>query len=177
MRTSTVYSCLLNSPSGPKIRNLVACVWLLKTGRILSITRFIFGAASFSFGLLYCWPPGEAAAVRGALARRVEEPVGGTLARRVEEPVGGTLARRVEEPVGGTLARRVEERVGVALARRVEEAMGGLAQRVAVREEPGVFRGPLVVGRVISEPAAEQEMYVAPGAEKPEYAGPAAVAF
>jgi hypothetical protein len=165
MRTSTVYSCLLNSPSGPKIRNLVACVWLLKTGRILSITRFIFGAASFSFGLLYCWPPGEAAAVRGALARRVEEPV------------GGTLARRVEEPVGGTLARRVEERVGVALARRVEEAMGGLAQRVAVREEPGVFRGPLVVGRVISEPAAEQEMYVAPGAEKPEYAGPAAVAF
>jgi hypothetical protein len=91
--------------------------------------------------------------------------------------VRGALARRVEEPVGGTLARRVEERVGVALARRVEEAMGGLAQRVAVREEPGVFRGPPVVGRVISEPAAEQEMYVAPGAEKPEYAGPAAVAF
>ena len=74
--------------------------------------------------------------------------------RRVEEPMGGALARRVEEPVGGTLA-----------------------QRVAVREEPSVFRGPPVVGRVISEPAAEQEMYVAPGAEKPEYAGPAAVAF
>jgi hypothetical protein len=86
-------------------------------GRILSITGVIFGAGSFSFGL-YCWPLGEAAAVGGALARRV-----------------------------------------------------------AVREEPGVLRGPPVVLRVLSEPAAGQEVYVEPGAEEPEYAGPVAVAF
>src|SRR6266404_1860087 len=80
--------------------------------RILSITGVIFGAGSFSFGL-YCWPLGEAAAVGGALARRVEA-VGEALARREEEAVGGALARRVEA-VGEALARRVEA-VGEALA-------------------------------------------------------------
>jgi hypothetical protein len=74
-------------------------------------------------------------------------------------------------------ARREEEAVGGALARR-EEAVGeALARRVAVREEPGVLRGPPVVLRVLSEPAAGQEVYVEPGAEEPEYAGPVAVAF
>jgi hypothetical protein len=68
--------------------------------------------------------------------------------------------------------------VGGALARREEEAVGGaLARHVAVSEEPGVLRGPPVVVRVLSEPAAGQEVYVEPGAEEPEYAGPVAVAF
>jgi hypothetical protein len=128
------------------------------------ITGVIFGAGSFSFGL-YCWPLGEAAAAGGALARREEEAAGGALARREEEAAGGALARREEEAAGGALARR-EEAVGEALARRV-----------AVREEPGVLRGPPVVLRVLSEPAAGQEVYVEPGAEEPEYAGPVAVAF
>jgi hypothetical protein len=89
--------------------------------------------------------------------------------------VGGALARRVEA-VGGALARRVEA-VGGALARRVEAVGGALARRVALREEPGVLRGPPVVARVLSEPAAGQEAYVEPGAEEPECAGPVAVAF
>jgi hypothetical protein len=127
------------------------------------ITGVIFGAGSFSFGL-YCWPLGEAAAAGGALAR-CEAAAGGALARREEEAAGGALARREEEAAGGALARR-EEAVGEALARRV-----------AVREEPGVLRGPPVVLRVLSEPAAGQEVYVEPGAEEPEYAGPVAVAF
>ena len=65
-----------------------------------------------------------------------------------------------------------------ALARRVEEAVDGApARRVEVREEPGVLRGPPVVVRVVSEPAAGQEVYVQPGAEEPEYAAPVAAAF
>jgi hypothetical protein len=139
------------------------------------ITGVIFGAGSFSFGL-YCWPLGEAAAAGGALAR-CEAAAGGALARREEEAAGGALARREEEAAGGALARREEEAAGGALARR-EEAVGeALARRVAVREEPGVLRGPPVVLRVLSEPAAGQEVYVEPGAEEPEYAGPVAVAF
>ena len=68
--------------------------------------------------------------------------------------------------------------MGGALAPREEETMGGaLAPRVAVREEPGVLRGPPVFGRVLSAPAAGQEVYVEPGAEEPEYAEPVAVAF
>jgi len=86
-----------------------------------------------------------------------------------------------EEAVDGVLARRVEEEaVDGALARRVEEAVDGApARRVEVREEPGafVFRGPPVVVRVVSEPAAGQEVYVQPGAEEPEDAGPVAAAF
>jgi hypothetical protein len=128
------------------------------------ITGVIFGAGSFSFGL-YCWPLGEAAAAGGALAR-CEAAAGGALARREEEAAGGALARREEEAAGGALARREEEAAG-----------GALARRVAVREEPGVLRGPPVVLRVLSEPAAGQEVYVEPGAEEPEYAGPVAVAF
>jgi hypothetical protein len=112
--------------------------------------------------------------VGGALARREEEAVGGALARRVEA-VGEALARRVEA-VGEALARRVEA-VGEALARREVAVGGALARRVAVREEPGVLRGPPVVLRALSEPAAGQEVYVEPGAEEPEYAGPVAVAF
>jgi len=54
---------------------------------------------------------------------------------------------------------------------------GALAPRVEVREEPGVLRGPPVVVRVVSEPAAGQEVHVQPGAEEPEYAGPVAAAF
>jgi hypothetical protein len=110
-------------------------------------------AGSFSFGL-YCWPLGEAAAVGGALARHVEEAVDGALARHVEEAVDGALARRVEQAADGAPARRVE-----------------------VREEPGVIGGPPVVVRVVSEPAAGLEVYVQPGAEEPEYAGPVAAAF
>jgi hypothetical protein len=79
---------------------------------------------------------------------------------------GGALAR-CEAAAGGALARREEEAAGGALARREE----------AVREEPGVLRGPPVVLRVLSEPAAGQEVYVEPGAAEPEYAGPVAVAF
>ena len=68
--------------------------------------------------------------------------------------------------------------MGGALARRVEAAAGGaLARHVAVREEPGVIRGPPVVVPVVSEPAAGQEVYVELGAEEPEYAGPVAAAF
>ena len=112
----------------------------------------------------------------GALARR-EEEAGGALARREEEEADGALARREEEEAGGALARR-EEKVGEALARREEEAVdGALARRVAVREEPGVLRGPPVVLRVLSESAAGREVYVEPGDEEPEYAGPVAVAF
>ena len=82
------------------------------------------------------------------------------------------------EAVGGALARHVEEAVDGALARRVEQAVDGApARRVEVREEPGVIRGPPVVVRVVSEPAAGQEVYVQPGAEEPEYAGPVAAAF
>ena len=67
--------------------------------------------------------------------------------------MGGALARHVEEAVDGALAPRVERAVVWAPARRVE-----------VREEPGVIRGPPVVVRVVSEPAAGQEVYVQPGA-------------
>src|SRR6266436_1630191 len=69
--------------------------------------------------------------------------------------------------VGGALARR--EVAGGALARRAAAVGEALARRVAVREEPGVLRGPPVVLRVLSEPAAGQEVYVEPGAEEPEY--------
>ena len=80
--------------------------------------------------------------------------------------------------MGGALARRVEDAVDGALARRVEEAVDGApARRVEVKEEPGVLRGPPVVVRVVSEPAAGQEVYVQPGAEEPEYAVPVAGAF
>jgi hypothetical protein len=81
--------------------------------------------------------------------------------------------------VDGALARLVaEEEAAGAPARRVEEEAGGtLAQRVAVREELGVLRGPPVVLRVVSEPAAGQEAYGPPGAEEPAYAGPVAAAF
>ncbi len=80
--------------------------------------------------------------------------------------------------MGGAPARRVEQAVDGALARRVEQAVDGTpARRVEVREEPGVIRGPPVVVRVVSEPAAGQEAYVQPGAEEPEYAGPVAAAF
>jgi hypothetical protein len=54
---------------------------------------------------------------------------------------------------------------------------GALARRVAGRKEPGVLRGPPVVVRVVSAPAAGQEVYVEPGDEEPEYVGPVAVAF
>ena len=76
------------------------------------------------------------------------------------------------------LARHVEEAVDGALARRVEQAVDGApARRVEVREEPGVIRGPPVVVRVVSEPAAGQEVYVQSGAEESEYAGPVEAAF
>jgi len=92
--------------------------------------------------------------------------------------VGGALARHVEEAVDGALARHVEEAVDGALARRVEQAADGApARRVEVREEPGVIGGPPVVVCVVSEPAAGQEVYVQPGAEEPEHAGPVAAAF
>jgi len=97
---------------------------------------------------------GEAAAVGEALARHVEEAVGGALARRVERAVDGAPAQRVEQAVDGAPARRVE-----------------------VREEPGAIRGPPVVVRAVSEPAAGQEQYVQPGAEEPVYAGPVEAAF
>src|SRR5271166_3234923 len=51
------------------------------------VNSLFIRAGSFSFGL-YCWPLGEAAAVGGALARRVGEAVDGTPARRVEEEPG-----------------------------------------------------------------------------------------
>jgi hypothetical protein len=147
---------------------------LLHTAERFSPTGVIFGAGSFSFGL-YCWPLGEAAAAGGALAR-CEAAAGGALARREEEAAGGGRLRDVRRRWVGP-ARREEEAVGGALARR-EEAVGeALARRVAVREEPGVLRGPPVVLRVLSEPAAGQEVYVEHGAEEPEYAGPVAVAF
>jgi hypothetical protein len=117
-----------------------------------SITRVIFGADSFSFGL-YCWPPGEAAVAEG-----------GMLARRVAAVVGGVLAQHVAVAVGGTLARRVEPAVG-----------GAQARRVAVREEPGVLRGPPVALRAVSEPATGSEVFARLGAQK--YAGPAGAAF
>ena len=88
----------------------------------------------------------------------------------------GEALVRCEEAVGGALVRR-EEAVGGALVRREEAAGGALARCVEVREEPGVLRGPPVVVRVLSEPAAVQEAYVEPGAEEPECAGPVAVAF
>ena len=80
--------------------------------------------------------------------------------------------------MGEALARHVEEAVDGALARRVEQAVDGApARRVEVREEPGVIRGPPVVVRAVSEPAAGQEEYVQPGAEEPVYAGPVEAAF
>jgi hypothetical protein len=80
--------------------------------------------------------------------------------------------------VGGALARHVEEAVDGALARRGEQAVDGApARRVEVSDHPGVIRGPPVVVRVVSEPAAGQEVYVQPGAEEPAYAGPVAAAF
>ena len=76
------------------------------------------------------------------------------------------------------LARHVEEAVDGALARRVEQAVDGApARRVEVREEPGAIRGPPVVVRVVSEPAAGREVYAQSGAEESEYAGPVEAAF
>jgi len=72
-----------------------------------NVNSLFIRAGSFSFGL-YCWPLGEAAAVGGALARRVGEAVGGAPARRVEvreEPgvLGGppVVVRVVSEPAAG----------------------------------------------------------------------------
>ena len=106
--------------------------------------------------------------------------MGGALASRraAEAAADGAPARRVEEALDGTLARRVEQALDGTLARRVEQALDGApAQRVVVKEEPGVIRGPPVVVRVVSEPAAGQEAYVQSGAQSPEYAEPVAAAF
>ena len=89
--------------------------------------------------------------------------------------MGGALARHVEEAaVDGALARRLWSRRWTGRLRDVWRGVDGAPAR---RVEPGVIRGPPVVVRVVSEPAAGQEVYVQPGAEEPEYAGPVAAAF
>jgi hypothetical protein len=86
--------------------------------------------------------------------------------------------QREGQAEGGALARHAVEAVGGRLARHAVEVVGGtLARCGAAAEKPRVLHGPPVVVPLVSEPAAEQELYVQPGAEEPPCAGPGAAAF